>query len=307
MLLIREFENGALDLYSKNLIKGSIHLYVGQEATATGICSNLSIKKGDTITTTHRGHGHIIALGGDVNKMMSELLGKKTGLCKGRGGSMHIADTSIGVFGANGIVGAGIPIAAGIAFASNYMEKDFISVTFFGDGASNQGVLYESMNMASAWGLPVLFVCENNLYAQTTPSKGTTAGKDLKSRAESFDIKSVKINGNDVEEVFDTSGEVIEEIRKKRKPFFIEATTYRLKGHWQGDPEVYRSKNEVNDWAENKCPIKSFKEKLISIYKVPAEKISEIEKEIREEISRAKEFAIKSEFPDKNELLDFLY
>jgi len=265
MLLIREFENGALDLYSKNLIKGSIHLYIGQEAAAAGICSNLSVDKGDTITTTHRGHGHIIAMGGDIRKMMAELLGKKTGLCRGRGGSMHIADTKIGVYGANGIVGAGIPIAAGTAFASNYMEKDSVSVAFFGDGASNQGVLYETINMAGAWHLPVLFVCENNQYAQTTPSKNTTAGEDLKSRAESFCIDSVKINGNDVEEVFNTSGKIIDEIREKRKPYFIEAITYRFKGHWQGDPEVYRSKNELSDWMENRCPIKLYKDKLIKM------------------------------------------
>ncbi|MCL4377568.1 MAG: thiamine pyrophosphate-dependent dehydrogenase E1 component subunit alpha [Actinobacteria bacterium] len=306
MVLIREFENCALDLYSKNLIKGSIHTYIGQEAIAVGVCSNLNSKIGDCITTTHRGHGHVIAMGGDIKAMMAELLGKETGICQGRSGSMHIADISKGIYGANGIVGAGIPIATGLAFSARYDGKNFVSVTFFGDGASNQGVLYESLNLAAIWNLPVIFVCENNKYAQTTPAKDTIAGKDIKSRAESFGIESVKIDGNNVEEVYEEFKRVIDLIRKEKRPFFVEALTYRFKGHWQGDPEVYRGRDEIKKWINERCPIKNFKTKLIGKYNVSSEKINNLEKQVKHIIEQAKDFAISSKEPENN-LLDNIY
>ena len=307
MLLIRQFENGALDLYNKNIIRGSIHLYIGQEAVAVGVCENLNSAKGDVIVTTHRGHGHVIAMEADPRAMMAELLGKETGLCKGKSGSMHIADISKGIYGANGIVGAGIPIAVGLAFASKYNGENAVTVSFFGDGASNQGVLYESMNLAAAWSLPVIFVCENNLYAQTTPSSDTTSGKNIKSRAESFGIGSRKINGNDIEEVNDVFKEIIGLVRKKKKPFFIEAATYRFKGHWQGDPEVYRSKDEVKEWMGLNCPINNYKDKLINKYKIPKAGIKKIEKEVKMIIEDAKNFAINSKEPNRKQLLEDIY
>lgn len=307
MLLIREFENTALSLYSKDLIRGSIHVYIGEEAIAVGICSNIDVSKGDCITSTHRGHGHVLAMGADIRAMMAELLGRETGLCKGRGGSMHIADVDLGVYGANGIVGAGIPIACGLALASSYMEKDFVSVTFFGDGAANEGVLYESFNLASAWNLPVVFVCENNLYAQTTPAKETHSVLDIKSRASSFGIESIKIDGNDVEEVYKISGNIIEKARKEKKPKFIEAATYRFKGHWQGDPEVYRERDELKYWMQNRCPINNYKNKLIEDFKVSIENISKIEKEVKLEIEAAEKFAVESKETDKETLLDNIY
>jgi len=307
MLLIREFENAALSLYSKNLIRGSIHVYIGEEAIAVGICSNIDISKGDCITSTHRGHGHVLAMGADINAMMAELLGRETGLCKGRGGSMHIADVDSGVYGANGIVGAGIPIACGLALASSYMKKDFVSVTFFGDGAANEGVLYESFNLASVWNLPVVFVCENNLYAQTTPAKETHSVLDVKSRASSFGIESIEVDGNDVEEIYKISGSVIEKARKEKKPKFIEAKTYRFKGHWQGDPEIYRERDELKYWMENKDPVNNYKNKLIENFKVSIEKMSKIEKEVKLEIETAERFAVESKEPDKDTLMDNIY
>lgn len=306
MILIREFENCALDLYTKNIIKGSIHVYIGQEAVAVGVCSNLNSKIGDCITTTHRGHGHVIAMGGDVKTMMAELLGKETGICKGRSGSMHIADISKGIYGANGIVGASIPIATGLAFSSKYDNENFVSVTFFGDGASNQGALYESLNLASVWNLPVIFVCENNKYAQTTPAKDTTAGKDIKSRAESFGIESIKIDGTDVEKVYEEFKRIIGLVRKEKRPFFAEVSTYRFKGHWQGDPEVYRTRDEVKKCIKESCPIENFRTKLIDKYNVSSEEIKNLEKQVKQIIEEAKDFAISSKEPESN-LLDNIY
>ncbi|MCL5072803.1 MAG: thiamine pyrophosphate-dependent dehydrogenase E1 component subunit alpha, partial [Actinobacteria bacterium] len=293
-------------LYTKNIIKGSIHVYIGQEAIAVGVCSNLNSKIGDCITTTHRGHGHVIAMGGDVKTMMAELLGKETGICKGRSGSMHIADISKGIYGANGIVGASIPIATGLAFSAKYDNKNFVSVTFFGDGASNQGVLYESLNLAAVWNLPVIFVCENNRYAQTTPAKDTTAGKDIKSRAESFGIESIKIDGMDVEKVYEEFKRIIDLVRKEKRPFFAEVLTYRFKGHWQGDPEVYRSRDEVKKCISESCPIKNFRTKLIEKYNVSSEEINNLEKQVKQIIEQAKDFAISSKEPESN-LLDNIY
>ena len=296
MLLIRGFENVALELFAKNLIRGSIHLYNGQEAIATGICKNLDIKKGDCITTTHRGHGHVVAMGADIKKMMAELLGKETGLNKGRGGSMHIADKSRGVYGANGIVSGGVSIACGLAFASVYNNDDSVAVAFFGEGAANEGVIYESLNLSVIWGLPVIFVCENNGYAQTTPARDTQATLEIRTRAEGFGINSILVDGNNVEEVYIESGKIIEWVRKEKKPFFIEAKTYRLKGHWQGDPEIYRSKKETERWAQEKCPIKNYEDRLIKDYKVDPEEISKIREQVKNEIEQAKEFAINSKY-----------
>jgi len=307
MFLIRQFENGAMDLYAKNIIRGSMHVYIGQEAIAAGICDNLDKNFGDCITTNHRGHGHLLAMGADPNRMMAELLGKEAGICRGRSGSMHITDIKKGIYGANGIVGAGIPIATGLAFSSAYNNKDSVAVTFFGDGAANEGVLYETLNLAGAWSLPVIFICENNRYAQTTPAKHTTSGKDIRSRAASFGIDSLKIDGNDIEEIHSRAKKVIESVRKEKKPFFIEAETYRFKGHWQGDPEVYRSKEEVKEWIEKKCPIKRYRAKLIEKYKVPSIEIDDIEKKVDEIIKNAKDFAIEAKEPEAETLFDNIY
>ena len=307
MFLIREFEYGALDLYSSNHIKGSMHLYTGEEAVAVGVCNNLKTAQGDCITSTHRGHGHVIAMGADVRLVMAELLGKETGLCKGRGGSMHVSDVELGIYGANGIVGAGIPIACGLAFYSTYKNENSVAVTFFGDGASNEGVLYESLNLAGIWNLPVIFICENNLYAQTTLALETHSVLDVSGRAASFGIESIRIDGNDIEEVFKKSGELIEKARIEKKPKFIEALTYRFRGHWQGDPEAYRTREEVKSWEKNKCPIRTYRKKLIEKYDINNESIEKIENEVRTRIEQAKYFAIVSPEPKVESLMDNIY
>lgn len=306
MLKIRNFELKALELYAKNLIRGSMHLYIGEEAVAVGVCSALEVKKGDCITSTHRGHGHYLAMGGDLNLMMAELLGKFTGCCKGKGGSMHIADIDVGIYGANGIVGGGIPIACGLSLAATLKGKDSVSVTFFGDGASNQGVLYESLNMASVWNLPVLFVCENNKYAQTTPASQTLAGGSVANRTSGFNIEGIKVDGMDIEKVYEVAKNAIDKLRVTKRPILIEAETYRFKGHWVGDPEMYRSKEEVKDWME-KDPIKIYENKLTKKYGIDLKVIENIKKKVGKEILDAEEFAMSSPEPSEDSLYKDIY
>lgn len=306
MLTIRLFEETSLRLYSKNIIRGSIHMYIGEEATAVGVCSALDASKGDGITSTHRGHGHFLAMGGEMKYMMAELLGKSTGYCKGKGGSMHIADKDIGVYGANGIVGGGIGIACGLALASVLKGENSVVVTFFGDGASNQGLLYESLNMSSIWNLPVIFVCENNMYAQTTPASYTLAGGSVSKRAAGFNIEGVSVDGNDVEKVYKVAKYAVGKARKEKRPTLIEAKTYRWKGHWQGDPETYRDKDEVKEWMK-RCPIKNYEIKLIEKYGINSSDIEKIKNEVKEKIAEAEEFAISSSEPNIDTLLDDIY
>lgn len=306
MLTIRLFEEKALELYARNEIKGSIHLYIGQEAVAVGVCSALDINKGDVITSNHRGHGHFVAMGGNIKYMMAELLGKSSGYCNGRGGSMHIADKDIGVYGANGIVGGGIAIACGLALSFVLKNSDGIAVTFFGDGASNQGVLYESLNLSSVWKLPVIFICENNSYAQTTPSSQTLAGGSVFKRAAGFDIEGIEVDGNDIEKVYETARYAVDKVRVYKNPILIEAKTYRFKGHWQGDPEVYRTREEVKKWME-RCPVKNYEKKLVKKYSIDSQELEEIKNKVREEIFEAEKFALSSEEPAMNTLSQGIY
>ena len=306
MLKIRLAEEKAIDLYSRNLIKGSIHTYIGEEAVAVGICSALDIQKGDAITSTHRGHGHFIAMGGGVKYILAELLGKSSGCCKGKGGSMHIADKDIGIYGANGIVGGGIAIACGLALANSLNNNDGVAVTFFGDGASNQGILYESLNISAIWKLPVIFVCENNMYAQTTPAEMTLAGGSVSKRAEGFGIEGIDVDGNDIEKIYELAKYAVDKARLKKMPTLIEAKTYRWKGHWQGDPEMYRTKEEVKMWV-SKCPIKNYEKKLISDFEVNIEDIEIIKRKVENEVRSAEEFAILSKEPGIDALLENIY
>lgn len=306
MLRIRLAEEAAIDLYSKNMIRGSMHTYIGEEAVAVGVCSALDIKKGDAITSTHRGHGHFIAMGGEVKYMLAELLGKSNGYCKGKGGSMHIADKDIGVYGANGIVGGGIAIACGLALANSLSDSGGIALTFFGDGAANQGILYESLNMSAVWKLPVIFVCENNMYAQTTPAKNTLSGCSVSKRAKGFDIEGIDVDGNDVEKVYELAKYAVDKARTKKMPTLIEAKTYRWKGHWIGDPEMYRTKEEIRDWV-SKCPLKNYEKKLIDKYGVKIEDIEIIKRKLALEIKAAEQFAILSKEPDPDSLFEDLY
>ena len=237
-----------------------MHLSIGQEATATGAC--LALEKEDLITSTHRGHGHCLAKGADPYKMFAELLGREDGYCRGRGGSMHIADLSNGNLGANGIVGGSLTISVGAALSFQIQKKENIVLCFFGDGAVNEGSFHEALNLASLWNLPVLFLCENNQYGMSMASSKAVAGESIASRGESYGIKSAQIDGNDVEEVYETVKKFKNEILETKSPRFIEAVTYRYRGHSKSDRNLYRTSDEINYWKEEKDPIKRFIGKL---------------------------------------------
>jgi TPP-dependent pyruvate/acetoin dehydrogenase alpha subunit len=260
MMLIRLFEEALEEMFSRGLLHGTMHLSIGQEATAAGAC--LALQKEDLITSTHRGHGHCLAKGADPYKMFAELLGREDGYCRGRGGSMHIADLSNGNLGANGIVGGSLTISVGAALSFQLQKKENIVLCFFGDGAVNEGSFHEALNLASLWNLPVLFLCENNQYGMSMASSKAVAGESIASRGESYGIKSVQIDGNDVEEVFRTVKNFKNEILKTKSPRFIEAVTYRYRGHSKSDRNLYRTSDEINYWKEEKDPIKRFIGKL---------------------------------------------
>lgn len=243
MVLIRKFEMCASKLFAQNKLPGFLHLYVGEEAVATGVCSALEVT--DYITSTHRGHGHLIAKGGDVKKMMAELFAKETGYCKGKGGSMHISDRDKGILGANGIVGAGIPIATGAAFASKYKGDGRVAVSFFGDGAANRGTFHEALNMAAAFKLPAVFVCENNLFAISVCARYHMAISDISDRAAAYGMPGYSIDGNDVELVYETTKAAVERARRGEGPTLIECKTWRHRGHYEGDPDDYRTAEEL--------------------------------------------------------------
>lgn len=260
MVLIRKFEMCASKLFAQNKLPGFLHLYVGEEAVATGVCSALEVT--DYITSTHRGHGHLIAKGGDVKKMMAELFAKETGYCKGKGGSMHISDRDKGIFGANGIVGAGIPIATGAAFASKYKGDGRVAVSFFGDGAANRGTFHEALNMAAAFKLPAVFVCENNLFAISVCARYHMAISDISDRAAAYGMPGYSIDGNDVELVYETTKAAVERARRGEGPTLIECKTWRHRGHYEGDPDDYRTAEEKAEWMQ-KDPIERLAKRLI--------------------------------------------
>jgi len=259
MIRIRKFDTTIIQLYADGEIPGFMHLYIGEEAVAAGVCA--ALRKEDLITSTHRGHGHCIAKGGRLDLMMAELFGRKTGYCKGKGGSMHIADFNLGILGANGIVSGGIPTAVGAAVGIQYKGEKRVAVSFFGDGATNVGQFHEACNLASLWELPVLFVCENNQYAQTTPQAEHQKIQNVADRALSYDMKSAVVDGNDVVEIYRVTAEAAERAREGTGPTFIECKTYRWRGHWEGDPQPYRTQDEVEAW-KRKCPIIRFRNYL---------------------------------------------
>ena len=262
MCNIRNFEQTVITMFEAAVLRGSVHLYVGQEAVAATVCSLLN--DDDYIASTHRGHGHCIAKGATLAKSMAELMGKAEGYCKGHSGSMHIADFAKGNLGANAIVGGGVPIAVGGAFAAQAYGKGQVAVSFFGDGASNEGVVHEAMNMASNWKLPVIFVCENNGYAVSTPVWESTSVKDISVRGAAYDMPGYTVDGNDVEAINKVMEKAVKRAREGKGPSLIECKTYRWYGHWMGDPQIYRTREEVKEWRENRDPIKMFAEKLIA-------------------------------------------
>ena len=303
MLKIRRFEERVSDLFSKGLIPGFVHLYIGQEAVAVGVCANLT--KNDYITSTHRGHGHCIAKGADMKRMMAELFGKKTGYCKGKGGSMHIADYSSGILGANAIVGANIPIATGAAFAAKSRGTKNVSVSFFGDGASNTGAFHEGINIAAAWKLPVIFVCENNLYAISTRTTRSTPITNIADRAASYGIPGVIADGMDVMAVYEAACQATERARKGLGPTLIEYKTYRFYGSFEGDPQRYRTKSEREEWLA-KDPL-NFGGKLVIQGILSDAGLQKIDQEVKSAVDEAVEYAQESPYPETEEVTKDLF
>jgi acetoin:2,6-dichlorophenolindophenol oxidoreductase subunit alpha len=301
---IRMFEEKVAELFAAAKIPGFVHLYVGEEAVATGVCATL--RDTDYITSTHRGHGHLISKGGDVKLMMAELFGKKTGYCKGKGGSMHIADVGLGILGANGIVGGGPPLAAGAALAIQYQGKDAVAVCFFGDGASNQGTTHEAMNLASCWKLPVVFVNENNMYGISSCTINSMCVADIADRAAAYDIPGVVVDGNDVMAVYEAASEAVKRARGGEGPSLIECKTYRQRGHFEGDPCSYRGQEELGEWLA-KDPLPRFEKKLLDMKVLTSGKASDIKGSILKTIEGAVRFAEESPYPDPSELASDVY
>jgi TPP-dependent pyruvate/acetoin dehydrogenase alpha subunit len=304
MLLIRVFETRASEEFAKGNINGHIHTYAGEEGVAVGACTNL--RNNDLITSTHRGHGHCIAKGGDVKFMMAELFGRRTGYCKGKGGSLHIADVSIGILGANGIVGAGIPIACGGGVSAQIRGTDQVCISFFGDGASNQGTFHESLNLASIWRLPVVFIAENNQYAQTTPQKYHMNVKSISERASAYGLPGVTVDGNDVMAVYETVHEAVRRARTGAGPTLVECMTYRLRGHYEGENMGYRTQDEVDDWKK-RDPILRFVQQIVKMNILTEEETKKIEESVRKEVEDAVKFAKESPWPEPEEALEDVY
>jgi pyruvate dehydrogenase E1 component alpha subunit len=303
MVRIRRFEEEVSELFSKGLIPGFVHLYIGEEAVAVGVCSNLT--KNDYITSTHRGHGHCIAKGADLRRMMAELFGKKTGYCKGKGGSMHIADYGSGILGANAIVGANIPIAAGAAFAAKSKGTNHVAVAFFGDGASNTGAFHEGINIAAAWKLPVIFVCENNLYAISTRTTRSTPIDNIADRAASYGIPGVIADGMDVMAVYELVHKAVERARKGQGPTLVECKTYRFYGSFEGDPQRYRTKSEREEW-QMKDPL-NFGEKLVNMGVLTDADLQKIDQEVKSAVEEAVKYAQESPYPEPEEVTKDLF
>lgn len=296
MQRIRLFEEQVNELYTRALMPGLAHLYVGEEAVAVGICE--ALRNDDYITSTHRGHGHCIAKGASPNEMFAELLGKEAGYCRGKGGSMHIADPATGNLGANAIVAGSTGIATGAAFSAKHAGKGQVAVCFFGEGALGQGVVYEVMNLAALWKLPVIYACENNMYTEYTHFRETTAGEVL-ARGEAFGIPSESVNGQDVRAVYATASRLVERARKGEGPSFLLCNTYRYTGHHVGDinREYYRSKQEELEWKTKRDPIQMFSAWLTSEKIADARKLAAIEAEVRAEMQAAVDFAIAAPYP----------
>jgi pyruvate dehydrogenase E1 component alpha subunit len=301
MLRIRAFEAQANQLYLSAKMPGLTHLYIGEEAVAVGVCT--ALRRDDTITSTHRGHGHCIAKGADVRLMYCELLGKEEGYCRGKGGSMHIADHANGNLGANAIVGGSAGIATGAAFSAKALGSDRVSVCFFGEGALGQGLLYEVMNMAALWKLPVIYVCENNLYNEYTSFEDVTAGS-ITARAEAFGIPSQVVDGQDVFAVYEAAAAAVERGRRGEGPSFVECKTYRYHGHHVGDIDrsYYRSKDEEEQWARERDPLL-----LVAARLCDDAAIERLRGQVEAEVAEAVAYALEAPYPDPSEVTEHVY
>lgn len=303
MALIRAFETKAAECFTRSELAGNIHLYMGQEASGVGTC--LALRETDYITSTHRGHGHCLAKGASPDRAMAELFGKETGYCRGRGGSMHIVDVKLGILGANGIVGAGIPLAAGSALASKVRGDGAVTVAFFGDGASNQGTFHETLNMAAAWKLPVVFLLENNHYGVSTEIHRITNTEYLAPRAAAYGIPGVTVDGTDVEAVYHAAAEAVERARSGGGPTLVETLVYRYQGHYCGDPAAYRPKEYLTE-GKAKDPIDRARARLLELG-AAADEVDALDREAAERIEHAYEFAKSSPDPDPAAVIDDVY
>lgn len=302
---IRDFEETAYKLFLENKLWGSVHMYTGEEAVAASVCAQLTDQ--DYIASTHRGHGHCIAKGAELDRALAELMGKATGYCKGRSGSMHIADFTKGNLGANAIVGGGIPIATGAGLGIKMQHKNNVAVAFFGDGASNQGTFHESINMAAVWKLPVIYVVENNQFGMTVPVEQSTSVENISDRAAGYGIPGVTVDGNDVVAVYEAFAAAKERALKGEGPSIVECKTYRWRGHWTGDPEPYRTRDDVDWWKEHKDPIKLFGDYLVKHKLATKKELEEIAAAAAAKMAAAEEFALNSPEPDPAHVLDDVF
>jgi acetoin:2,6-dichlorophenolindophenol oxidoreductase subunit alpha len=304
MVKIRRFEERVSQLFAEGYIPGFLHLSIGQEAVAAGVCANL--REDDYITSTHRGHGHCIAKGADVKKMMAELFGKETGYCKGKGGSMHVADVELGILGANGIVGAGLPIAVGAALSAKSKGKGQIAVSFFGEGAAGTGYFHEALNMSAVLKLPVIFLCESNQYAEFTPRSTHLPVQTVAERSKAYGLQGYVIDGNNVVEVFSKLSPIVDSVRNGEGPVIVECFTNRWTGHYEGDPQRYRPSGEVESWRKQD-PIINLEQVLLDQYYVGKAELEDIRTSVETELDEAEEFSKYSPLPQGGAALEDIY
>lgn len=304
MVRARAFDEKAMELFTQGFIPGFIHVGIGQEAIAAGVCLNL--RPADAIFITHRGHAQSVAKGIDLKRAMAELFGKEAGFCRGKGGSMHIADKTVGVLGASGIVGAGIPVATGAALSYQIQGSDQVVACFFGDGSVNQGTFHESLNMASLWGLPIVYCCENNSWAQFTPQKLITKVTDIARKAVAYDMPGITVNGDDVLAVYEAAGKAIERARKGDGPTLLECKTHRWHGHYVGDPQKYRPAEEVEE-CRKFDPIAKFEDDLIQQKTLTPDEIKGIKEKVQAEIDEAVKFAEQAPPPEPQKGLEDVF
>ncbi|NWN94223.1 MAG: thiamine pyrophosphate-dependent dehydrogenase E1 component subunit alpha [Bacillus sp. (in: Bacteria)] len=305
MFEIRKFEDKVHEVFATGILPGFVHLYAGEEAVAVGVCAHLNDQ--DMITSTHRGHGHCIAKGCDLKGMMAEIYGKATGLCKGKGGSMHIADLDKGMLGANGIVGGGFPLACGAALTAKVKKTSNVSVCFFGDGANNHGTFHEGINLAAVWKLPVIFVAENNGYGEATPFHYASSCKTIADRAVAYDIPGVRVDGKDIVAVYQAAKEAVERARNGEGPSLIECVTYRNYGHFEGDAQTYKAEAEKAKQLNEKDAIVQFKKFVLEQNLFSEADINTLEQKVEQEIEEAVKFSEESPYPDPSELLKDVY
>lgn len=305
MVRIREFELAAMDLFKRGQVKGAVHPYIGQEASGVGVC--MALRKDDLIAGTHRSHGHNIAKGAETDKMMAEILGKETGYCKGRGGSMHIAAFDTGSLGALAVVGSGIPLAVGAALAFKMRGEDRVAVPFTGEGGVNTGNWHEGLNMASIWDLPVIFVLENNRYAVSTNIHDSANVDDLSSRAQGYGIPGVRVDGFNVLEVYQAARQAVDRARRGDGPTLLVTEAYRFEGHYAGEPEVYRDRAEVEEVRRKNDPIRRFRDYLVQEEIASQGELDGIDSEVKDEIEAAVRFAKESREPDPRTAMDYIF